>query len=196
MEIRQYRPTARNRVEIRPVFHRLPMFLQHGCADDEFEPTQEAETYFEPGQLDLADATNFCDLGVRITQVLKHFHGHSQSGEEEPVCIPLCNGDGAFVDSQSVNVQRCSEVNRRAHRAKAMDAKEVVADTDRWWFLAVELARNGAMLEVQRLAVGANDHVRFGGRGWRRRWRKASARLGARGGLEVDAVNGRWCGML
>lgn len=107
------------------------------------------------------------------------------------MCIPLGNGDGALVDGQSVYVERGSEVDGGAHRAEAVDTQEVVTDSDGRRFLAVELSRDGTVLQVQRLAVGANNHVRFGGRRGRRGRRETAARFGTGGGFEVDAVDGR-----
>lgn len=110
--------------------------------------------------------------------------------------VPLRDGDGAFVDGQSVDVERGREVDGGAHGAKAVNAQKVVADTNGRGFLAVELPRDSAVLEIQGLAVGTNNNIGFGGGGRRRRGWKSAAGFRTGSGFQVNAVNGRRSGML
>lgn len=175
----------------------LPVPPQRLLADDELEASQEAEADFQPGQLDLADAPYPGDLGVRVRQVLERLHGDAQPRQDQPVGVALRHRDGALLDGQPVDVERRGEVDGRAHGAEPVQPQQVLAYRDRRLLFAVELARDGAVLEVDGPRVGADNDVRlrvgvcvlaqpdavygFRGRGWHRRRVLLGRELGRHG---------------
>lgn len=64
-----------------------------------------------------------------------------------------------------MDVEAGREVHGRAHGAELVDAHEVVLERDGGRGLGVELARDGVVLDIERLGVGADYDVGFHGGG-------------------------------
>lgn len=135
------------------------MRLQRLLADDEVEAGEEAKGNLEARQLRLADAADARKLAVRVRQVLERLHGHAQAREHQPVRVAPRHGDGALLDGEPVNVQRRRQVHGRAHRAELVQPQQILLDADGRLVFAVKLARDGAVLQVDGLRVGADDDV-------------------------------------
>lgn len=151
------------------------MLLQRLLPHHELKPGEEAETNLEPRELRLAHAADLGHLGVRVREVLEGLHGDAQPREDEPVRVAARHGDGALLDGEAVDVEGRREVHGRAHRAELVQAEKVLADADGGFVFAVEFARDGAVLEVEGLGVGADDDVRL--------WFPRRRRRGIRGSL-------------
>lgn len=149
------------------------MRLQRLLPHHQLKAREEAKGNLEAGQLRLAHAADLGKLAVRVRHVLEGLHGDAQAGEHEAVGVAAGDGDGALLDGEAVDVERGGEVDGGAHGAELVQAEEVLADADGGLVLAVELARDGAVLQVDGLRVGADDDVR---RGRRRRGRRDGRR--------------------
>ena len=75
------------------------------------------------------------------------------------MAVTAGDGDSALVDCKTVYVETRCEVDCRGHGAEPVYAHEVVLQRDRRRVFGVELARNGAVLNIQGFGIVPNDNI-------------------------------------
>ena len=78
------------------------------------------------------------------------------------MAVAACNWNGSFVNGELMYVVTGGKVDSCGHGAEFVDAHQIVFQGNWGRMFRVELARNGAVLDVQRFRIVPDDDVWFG----------------------------------